>query len=135
MPAEEIDFWLPRRSGELERLEEGSKIWGVSMQALLRRAHDLGKVDRPAYQRTMKRMSAMGWRTKEPVDMGPPERPELLARARAALADSGYSLAKVAAEIGIAKKRLAKMLSVPEDRDENPEAEIVAFDSLVRSAS
>lgn len=125
MPAEEVEGWLPTKSSQLELLQEGSQMWGVSMQALLRRGRDLGTLSEADYQRTMKRMSAMGWRSKEPVDIGPPERPELLTRAVEVLGATGGSLHAIANEMGIASKRMARMLSLPEDRTEEPEAEVV----------
>lgn len=100
-------------------------MWGVSMQALLGRGRDLETLSEGDYQRTMKRMSAMGWRSKEPVDIGPPERPELLTRAVKVLGAAGGSLHAIASEMGMASKRMARMLSLPEDRIEEPEAEVV----------
>lgn len=125
MPAEEIIEWLPRQANDLELLQEGSMVWGVSMQALLLRGRDLHSISESEYQRAMKRMSAMGWRTREPVDIGPPERPELLTHAVAALREAGSSLAQLASEVGITPKRMARMLSVPEDRQDQPEARVV----------
>ena len=89
MPAGQIDPWLPRRSNELSILEEGSRTWGVSMQALLFRARILGAISEASYRRTQRRMSAAGWRTREPVELGPAEAPELLARAVLTLTRSG----------------------------------------------
>jgi len=127
MPAEEIEPWLVRSSTQLGLLEEGSRVWGVSMQALLMRARDLGTISQHAYERTMRRMSARGWRTREPVEMGPVERPELLARAAGVLEDGGSSLSQIAEEFGVPRGRLARMLSVPEDNDDARSAEIVTL--------
>lgn len=127
MPAEEIEPWLIRRSTQLELLEEGSRVWGVSMQALVRRAKDLGVLSEPQYARTMKRMSAYGWRTREPVDIGPPERPQLLGRIVEALPHAGVSVASVAMEMGLPKERLLRMLRVPEDAADGSGGEVVAL--------
>src|SRR6185503_18587704 len=89
MPSEQVEPWLPRKSHELELLEEGSRIWGTSMQALLFRARDIGTLSEDSYRRAMQRLSAAGWRTREPVDMGPAEAPELLQLAAEALLTSG----------------------------------------------
>ncbi|MEO8689320.1 MAG: XRE family transcriptional regulator [Solirubrobacteraceae bacterium] len=118
MPAGEINPWLPRRSNELELLEDGSRTWGVSMQALLFRARTIGTLSEDAYRRAMQRMSAAGWRTREPVDIGPAEAPELLRRAAEMLPRAGTSLEKIAAEFGVPAARLARMLSVPEEQDD-----------------
>ncbi len=118
MPAQHVDPWLPRRSNQLELLEEGSRKWGVSMQALLFRAKTLGTLSEDSFRRTMRRMSAAGWRTREPVELGPPETPTLVQKAVDTLPEAGSTLRGVADELGLTEGRLARMLSVPEDRDE-----------------
>ena len=125
MPAEEIEPWLIRRSNQLELLEEGSRIWGVSMQALVRRAKDLEVLSETQYTRVMKRMSAYGWRSREPVDIGPSERPQLLERIVEALPAAGTSVAAMALELGIPRERLLRMLRVPEDGSDSRSAEVV----------
>lgn len=116
LPAEEIEPWLPRRSDQLELLEDGSVTWGVSMQALLYRARSLKTISEDSYRRAMQRMSAAGWRTSEPIDIGPAEAPELLRLAIEALPAAGASIDGVAKEIGLPKSRLMRMLSVPEEQ-------------------
>ncbi|MFL5901777.1 MAG: helix-turn-helix domain-containing protein [Solirubrobacterales bacterium] len=118
MPAEEVDPWLPRRGNQLDLLEDGSAVWGVSMQALLYRAKTLGTISEDSFQRTMRRMSAAGWRTKEPVEIGPPEVPSLLRLAVNALPDAGSSLGRIAAAFGIPVERLKRMLRLPEEAGE-----------------
>ena len=127
MPEDEIEPWLPRRSNELELLEEGSRTWGVSMQALLFRARTLGTLSEDAFRRAMQRMSAAGWRTREPIDIGPAEAPELLGRAVAALPAAGSSIEAIASQFGIPASRLARMLSVPEHRDDSSTGQVVAL--------
>jgi hypothetical protein len=73
----------------------------------------------------MKRMSAYGWRTREPVDIGPPERPQLLQRIVDALPAAGTSVALVALELGLPRERLLRTLRVPEDATDSPSAEVV----------
>jgi len=125
MPAEEIEPWLIRRSNQLQLLEDGSRVWGVSMQALVRRAKDVGTLSDSQYTRTMRHMSAYGWRTKEPVDIGPPERPQMLERVVAALPAAGTSIAALALELGLPRERLLRMLRVPEDASEQVSAPVV----------
>jgi len=115
MPTEEVDPWLPRRGNQLDLLEDGSAVWGVSMQALLYRAKTIGTIGESSYQRTMRRMSAAGWRTKEPVEIGPPEVPGLLRLAVDALPDAGSSLSQIAAAFGVPSERLKRMLRLPEE--------------------
>jgi len=125
MPAGEVEPWLIRRSNQLDVLEDGSRVWGVSMQALVRRSKDLGVLSESQYTRTMKRMSMYGWRTREPIDIGPPERPQMLERVVAALPAAGTSIAAIALELGLPRERLLRMLRVPEDASDRVSAEIV----------
>lgn len=97
------------------------------MQALLYRARTLGTLSEDSYRRAMRRMSAAGWRTREPVDIGPAEAPELLRRAVAALPEAGTTLAGVADAFGVPTARLARMLSLPEDHDDAMTGQLVAL--------
>ncbi|WP_179145052.1 helix-turn-helix domain-containing protein [Mycobacterium avium] len=51
--------------------------WGISIQALIRRALDLGVVSRDRYRSLMVQVSGRGWRTREPVEVGI-EKPALM---------------------------------------------------------
>jgi Zn-dependent peptidase ImmA (M78 family) len=93
MPAEEIEPWLIRRSNQLQLLEDGSRVWGALDAGARARANDLGTLSDAQYRRTMRHMSAYGWRPKEPVDIGPPECPQMLERVVAALPVAGTSVA------------------------------------------
>jgi hypothetical protein len=95
------------------------------MQALVRRSKDLGALSESQYTRTMKRMSIYGWRTREPIDIGPPERPQTLERVVAALPAAGTSIAAIANELGLPRERLLRMLRVPEDADDRIGGELV----------
>ncbi|MFC5901150.1 helix-turn-helix domain-containing protein [Streptomyces zhihengii] len=53
------------------------KRWGVSIQALINRAHDLGHVDAARRESLYKQLSARGWRAAEPVTVHP-EQPALM---------------------------------------------------------
>jgi Zn-dependent peptidase ImmA (M78 family)/transcriptional regulator with XRE-family HTH domain len=125
MPAEEIAGYLPQRGDDLRRLERVAHEWGVSMQAAMLRARDLGLLDAEEYKRGMRRLSSTGWRTKEPVDVGPPERPRLLLAALAALSGAGSSIASIAETLGLPVGRLRRMLSLPETHDDARLGELV----------
>ena len=118
MPAHEVGPFLPRRANDLAALEDTAKTWGVSMQAALYRAKDLKILSQDDYTRAMRRLSAAGWRTREPIEIGPPERPRLLLRAVATLPQAGMSLARIAEAFGMPEGRLARMLALPEDHDD-----------------
>jgi len=118
MPPEEVERYLPRRPHDLESLEAVARTWGVSMQAALYRARQLAVMSESHYTRAIRLLSAAGWRRREPIEIGPPERPSVLARAVAALPQAGVSLAELAERVGLPEGRLRRMLSVPEDRDD-----------------
>ena len=51
----------------------------------------LGAISERSYQQAFRRLSREGWRRNEPVDLGPPEEPQLLARAFALLERKGLA--------------------------------------------
>jgi Zn-dependent peptidase ImmA (M78 family) len=61
----------------LSSLAELKPRWRVSIQALIRRAKDIGTVTDRQYRYLFEQVSAMGWRTKEPVEIEP-EQPRAL---------------------------------------------------------
>lgn len=78
-------FLLPRERADevfsgplmLREFAELKKTWGISIQALINRAHDLGFVDSDRRESLYKQLSARGWRTNEPVVVHP-EQPALM---------------------------------------------------------
>jgi Zn-dependent peptidase ImmA (M78 family)/transcriptional regulator with XRE-family HTH domain len=91
MPADDILQFLPRGRVVWDELEQLKRVWGVSLQALLVRARHLGTISERSYQQAFRRLSREGWRRNEPVDLGPPEEPQLLARAFTLLERKGLS--------------------------------------------
>lgn len=55
------------------------KRWKVSLQALIRRAYELGVISQRQYKYLMQQVSARGWRTKEPIDI-PKEKPRKISQ-------------------------------------------------------
>ncbi|MFB7672325.1 helix-turn-helix domain-containing protein [Kitasatospora purpeofusca] len=78
-------FLMPRERAEealgggftLRELAELKRRWGISMQALINRAHDLGLIDGERRESLYKQLSARGWRTNEPVTVHA-EQPSLM---------------------------------------------------------
>ena len=64
----------------LHRLAWTKAKWGISIGALIRRALNLGIIDKYRYKSLNTQLSARGWRTTEPVEV-PAEQPILLAKA------------------------------------------------------
>ena len=91
------------RNLTLGKLHGLKRYWGVSMQALIERAHRLGTVS--ASQRTglYKALSARGWRIREPLsDELAPERARLVERLGEILIERGLRAEEVAEIAGAA---------------------------------
>ncbi len=102
MPAAAIRADL--RNLDLGRLHLLKRRWGVSMQALIERAHHLGTLAPAKRTSLYKALSKRGWRTKEPLsDELPPEQPALARRLVVALADAGLAESETRRIIGIAE--------------------------------
>lgn len=91
MPESEIRDLLPSAMGaqawrSLARLKEQ---WGVSMQALLFRARQLGRLSDVSYRNAMTTISSRGWRRDEPGLVQAIEQPSLLPRTVEILGQEG----------------------------------------------
>src|SRR5260370_21615811 len=75
MPAASILDHLAVEKLNLFRLAALKSTWGVSMQALARRARELNVINDRQYRYLMKQISMTGWRTNE-ATLGPPLTPE-----------------------------------------------------------
>lgn len=94
MPAADIRQSFMGRRITLELLAALKPEWRVSMQALLRRAKDLGFADANQYRYLMQRISQRGWRLREPPELDfPREIPTVLSSIlKAHLHDLGYTM-------------------------------------------
>jgi len=97
MPLEVIVDQLPRRL-LWPRLLALKEYWGVSLQALLYRARELGVYSDTTYRNAMKRISREGWRRQEPGARPGIEEPSLLPKALQLLEDAGIPAVRLAAE-------------------------------------
>lgn len=110
MPADDIRGVLSRTRPRLEEFVALRRTWGVSIQALVRRARDLGYLSPETYTRLYKQISARGWRKSEPGKL-PLERPALLAEAlELHRSDHGYSDDDLVRIGGLTSTRLADLL-------------------------
>ncbi len=95
MPAETIRPEL--RNLTVGRLHDLKRYWGVSMQALIERAHQLDIIGSRERTNFYKRFSALGWRTREPLsDELAPERTRLAAEIGQALLSRGHTPSEAA---------------------------------------
>jgi Zn-dependent peptidase ImmA (M78 family)/transcriptional regulator with XRE-family HTH domain len=80
MPAADIRDLLPAKA-DWRRLGRLKEEWGVSLQALIFRARQLGVMPSVTYRNAMATVSARGWRRREPGPSPAVEQPSLLPRA------------------------------------------------------
>ncbi|MBW0106072.1 ImmA/IrrE family metallo-endopeptidase [Pseudonocardia sp. KRD291] len=73
--------------------------WGISLKALVVRAHTLGRINPTTYQRGMRQLSTWGY--PEPGSLGPPEAPVLLPRALELVGPTDDTLAQLADDCGL----------------------------------
>ena len=100
MPAETIRPQL--RNLTLGKLHDLKRHWGVSMQALIERAHRLGILGTSERANLYKRFSARGWRTREPLsDELLPECPSMVDRIGRTLLERGLTQEEIAILAGI----------------------------------
>jgi Zn-dependent peptidase ImmA (M78 family)/transcriptional regulator with XRE-family HTH domain len=97
LPAQPVREQLPHRP-IWPRLQILKAHWGVSIQALLYRARELGVYSDVTYRNAMLKMSQAGWRRQEPGTRPSIEQPSLFPRALRLLEDSGVSSAQLSAE-------------------------------------
>jgi Zn-dependent peptidase ImmA (M78 family) len=101
MPAEVIRAQL--RNLTTGRLADLKRQWGVSMQALIERAHQLGVLVVGQRTALYKQFSRYGWRTREPFSNElAPERPRLAEAITETLTDKGFSLDEISKLAGFA---------------------------------
>ncbi|WP_281169820.1 ImmA/IrrE family metallo-endopeptidase [Nocardioides alkalitolerans] len=99
MPQDEIFRQLPSRI-DWPKLHDLKRHWGVSLRALVFRAHSLGRLSDASYRRANQQLSV--WGLPEPGPLGPAESPQMLGVARDLLADHGVDLSSVLAQGRIA---------------------------------
>lgn len=93
MPAHDIAPQLSNLT--LSKLMMLKQVWGVSMQAILYRARDLGEVTERQSEALWRQISRAGYRKTEPVEV-PRERPNLLTEVvELHLDDLGYGVEEV----------------------------------------
>lgn len=109
-PADSIRPRLPRRV-DWRALAELKLEWGVSMAMLLRRMRDLDVVSDAAYRRGMMDLSRRNCGHSEPVTLGAPEQPELLARAVDLLSsERGYGVEDLARDVALPADALVRLV-------------------------
>lgn len=93
--------------------------WGVSIQALVRRAYELRIITERQYHYLFQQLSAKGWRTQEPKQLDiPAEKPRLLRFMAEKVYGYPIDFRKMAAELFIRDQELRAIMSLYAERSE-----------------
>jgi Zn-dependent peptidase ImmA (M78 family)/transcriptional regulator with XRE-family HTH domain len=84
---------------DFDRLHELKRRWGISLKALVYRAHGLGIYREHTYRRGMSLLAQWGY--PEPGDLGPRELPSLLGKAIDLLEQQQVGIASLATQAGL----------------------------------
>jgi Zn-dependent peptidase ImmA (M78 family)/DNA-binding XRE family transcriptional regulator len=125
MPQDQIRAQLPR-SLDMERYGQLKHTWGVSIQALLYRAHVLQRMSDATYRRAMMTFNRNDWRRREPFPLIGHEEITLLPRAFDLLQQtSAYSIRSLAIETRLPLAFVSEIVGRPAN-DERPSLTIQA---------
>lgn len=117
-PAASIVPQLPVRL-EMHELERLGRAWGVAIDSLVYRCHEVGRISDATYRRAFQRLNQLrnvGLFPKEAVDGYPGEIPDLLGKAYAVAERHGLTLAELADELKLTLPRLRLLLGHPDNR-------------------
>jgi Zn-dependent peptidase ImmA (M78 family)/transcriptional regulator with XRE-family HTH domain len=112
-PADQVTEDLPRRL-DWPAFYRAKRRWGVSLRALVYRAHDLKLLNDSAYRRANVELASRG--NPEPGPLGPPESPSLLGTAVTMLADSGITVADLARHARLPVPQVEAVVAAATDR-------------------
>jgi Zn-dependent peptidase ImmA (M78 family)/DNA-binding XRE family transcriptional regulator len=103
--------------------------WGVSIQALVRRAYDLNIISERQYRYLFMQLSSRGWRTTEPIPITP-EKPRLLKKMAEVLYGPSPAVERIAADadmLPVEVKRILSRYAEAENYQESIRSRVVAF--------
>ena len=112
-PADQVADDLPRRL-DWAAFHHAKRRWGVSLKALVYRAHSLKLLNESAYRRANVQLA--GWGNPEPGPLGPPESPSLLGTAIAMLGEIGVTIHDVAKHASLPVERVQDIVDAATDR-------------------
>lgn len=107
-PSEQLEPDLPRKV-DWDVLAQAKTTWGLSLAALVYRAHRLGLWGEHAYRRANQHLAAVGY--PEPGPLGPPESPYLLGAAMELLAQAGTSAGDLAAASRLPVRQIEEIVA------------------------
>jgi Zn-dependent peptidase ImmA (M78 family)/DNA-binding XRE family transcriptional regulator len=113
MPEAEIKHSL--RGLSLPRLPPLKAEWKVSMAALIRRAHDIGRISDRQYRTFFMHLGTNGWRLKEPVELTPEEPSVFSDVLKVHLDEHNHTVTELSRIVNANESRLRKYLRPPQD--------------------
>jgi len=112
-PAEQVAEDLPRRL-DWSTFHRAKRRWGVSLKALVYRAHSLKLISDSAYRRGNVQLAE--WGNPEPCPLGPPESPSLLGVATEMLAEIGVTIEDLAVHAALPVDQLRDVVAAATDQ-------------------
>jgi Zn-dependent peptidase ImmA (M78 family)/transcriptional regulator with XRE-family HTH domain len=119
----------------LTRVARLKPKWGVSIQALIRRAYDLNVISERQYRYLFMQLSSKGWRTTEPIPIIP-EKPRLLKKMAEVLYGSPVPVDRIGAGADMLPAEVSRILGLYAEAEKKPEAaksRVVAFPTPYRA--
>jgi Zn-dependent peptidase ImmA (M78 family)/transcriptional regulator with XRE-family HTH domain len=111
------------------------KRWKVSIQALIRRAYELGIITQRQYKYLMQQLSSRGWKLKEPVDI-PKEKPRLISQMAEKLYGLPINYKSLASNMNLSYQLVQEMIEAHTIKNghigtlQNPNATILKFKKI-----
>lgn len=113
----------------LTGLAEMKPRWGVSIQALIKRAHELQLITQRQYKYLYEQLGAMGWRTHEPIAT-PVEKPRALRQMAEIIYGTPINYERFASDTALSVRFLKRLMEAYADKalpsearkDDSPEA-------------
>lgn len=111
-PADQVAEDLPRTL-DWDALHAAKRRWGVSLRALVYRAHVLGLLSDSAYRRG--NIALATWGTPEPGPLGPPESASLLGTAAGLMAAHGMTTNDLAEHAALPQEQVELVIAAATD--------------------
>ncbi len=112
-PADQVAEDLPRRV-DWPAFHRAKRRWGVSLKALVYRAHSLKLLNDAAYRRANVQLAE--WGNPEPGPLGPPESPSLLGTAITLLQDIAVTIDDIAEHAAMPAEIVRYVIDAATDR-------------------
>jgi Zn-dependent peptidase ImmA (M78 family) len=116
MPTEEIECQFYNLS--LRKFMDLKLYWRTSMQSLIYKGWQVGKMSDRGYKYYMVEMSRRGFRTSEPIELpGPIEAPSTFRQLLAAhIGELGYSIQELSSMLGLREAEFRESYPLPSER-------------------